>query len=133
MKLNLIFSHQQRLSLFPQGETFRCHWKTEDFCGGENDSGSFPSPPRPWNQSENIGPDDLTFVAEQVSVKKNVEVKLTDSVLKAQVEEVSFNDRFEFIQALGIIFRSELMLSSVLSHGPSLKAADSRPKVEYFY
>ncbi len=50
-----------------QGETFRCHWKTDDFCDTSNNLSSHPDPPKPWLQSENIGPNDLTFVAEQVS------------------------------------------------------------------
>ncbi len=51
-----------------QGETFRCHWKTDDFCDNDaDDSSSYPAPPKPWLKSENIGRNDLTFVAEQVS------------------------------------------------------------------
>ena len=53
---------------FHLGETFRCHWKTDDFCGSQSDPASYPSPPRPWIQSENIEPNDLTFIAEQVSL-----------------------------------------------------------------
>ena len=46
-----------------QGETFRCHWKTDDV---PSPGSTYPSPPQPWCSSDHVGAEDLTFVAEQV-------------------------------------------------------------------
>jgi len=45
------------------GETFRCRW---DAVVESNIGAEFPRPPQPWTDSENVTPDELTFVAEQV-------------------------------------------------------------------